>query len=128
MSAFAIVILPIGNYGLGIYRQMQVRYAAQAGASSAILHGFVASDIATAVTSATSYAAIAASPAPTTFYGCPSATGITAMPTSSSVCTSGAGAGTYAQANARATFQSVFPGVWQPSSSVFTSQAVVRIK
>ena len=128
MIAFAFIILPIGNYGLGVYRQAQVRYAAQAGASYAILHGFVASGITSAITSATSYSSITASPAPTQFYGCPSATGITTMPSATSTCSSGFNAGTYVKSTARATYQAVFAGVWQPSSSVFTSQAVVRIK
>src|SRR5262249_40727167 len=55
------------DLGLGMYRNMQVQHAAQAGAQYAISHGYDSTAISSAVTQATTYAAISASPAPNQF-------------------------------------------------------------
>jgi hypothetical protein len=64
------------DLGMGFYRKMQVQNAAQAGAQYAAARGFGESSIASAVTAATSFSGISASPAPTQFCGCPSIAGV----------------------------------------------------
>src|SRR5262245_9625133 len=64
------------DLGLGIYHGMQVQHAAQAGAQYAIVHNsFNSSAISSAVTNATTYAGISATPAPASFCGCRSNSG-----------------------------------------------------
>jgi len=66
----ALMLVCTLDLGMGIYRKMQVQNGAQAGAGYAVLHGFTASSIETAVTSATSFMGVSASPAPSEFCGC----------------------------------------------------------
>ena len=132
---FAIVIpllmlLFVGlvDLGIGVYRSMEVKEAAQAGAQYAVVNGFNASAISTAVTSATRYASIAASPAPTEFCGCPSNTGVTNA-ACGSTCSSGYTAGTYVTASAAATYYpSLLYSSLFPKSFALTAQSTVRIK
>jgi len=114
------------DLGMGIYRKMQVQNAAQAGAEYAIAHGFTAS-IANAVTNATSFSGIAASPAPSEFCGCPSSTGVTSV-TCSSTCSSGAAAGTYVMVSAQGTYNTILSYPLIPNSFVFAAQSTVRIQ
>ena len=115
------------DLGLGVYRKMQVQNAAQAGAEYALTHGFLPSMMKTAATSATSYAAIQATPDPVQFCGCPSATGITST-SCSSTCDGGALAGTYVTMSAQATYSPLIPYPMLPASYAFTSQSTVRIQ
>src|SRR5262245_48597219 len=64
------------DLGLGFHSKMQVQNAAQAGAQYAIVNGFNATAISSAVTATTTLAGITASPAPSQFCGCPSNTGV----------------------------------------------------
>ena len=114
------------DLGMGISRKMQVQNSAQAGAEYAIAHGFTAS-IANAVTSATSFSGITASPAPSEFCGCPSSSGVTNV-TCNSTCSSGAVAGTYVTASAQATYNTILSYPLIPNSFVFTAQSTVRIQ
>src|SRR2546423_2943610 len=50
------------EFGMAFYRKMQVYDAAQAGAQYVIKNGYVASSVSTAVTSATAFSSITASP------------------------------------------------------------------
>lgn len=122
-----VLFLCTVDLGLGFYRKIQVQNAAQAGAQYAVLNGFKSSGITTAVTSATNFAAIAASPAPSQSCGCPSTTGIVAA-TCGSTCSSGSQAGTYVVVSAQATYTTLFPYPIIPDSFSFAMQSTVRIK
>jgi Flp pilus assembly protein TadG len=119
------------DLGLGMYRNMQVQHAAQAGAQYAISHGYDAAAISSAVTQATTYADISASPAPDQFCGCPSSTGVNSV-TCGSTCTGGLAAGTYVTVSAGATYSTLVPyhAVLPAISNSFNlaRQATVRIK
>jgi Flp pilus assembly protein TadG len=127
-------VLGAGEVGFTIFRQMQVSYAAQAGTDYALAHGFIATgqqSISSAIVNATTYTAINATPAPTQFCGCPTATGVTAAsgtPGSCAKCSGGFTAGTYVQANAQAQFSPIIPNPWQSSTVTLTAQATVRIQ
>lgn len=132
---FAIVVpflilgfIGVADLGIGIYRDMEVRDAAQAGAQYAVLHGFNTATISAAVTSATPYSSISAEPGPIQFCGCATETGITTV-TCGSLCSSGQTAATYVRVWASATYypnllySSIFP-----SRFPMTAQSTVRIK
>src|SRR6185312_14924915 len=69
-AVLCMMVVAVGDLGLGFYSNMQVQNSAQAGAQYAAVHGFNASSISSAVTSATSVSGITASPAPTQFCAC----------------------------------------------------------
>jgi hypothetical protein len=79
-----------------------------------------------AVTSATSFAGISASPAPSQFCGCPASTGVTVV-ACSSTC-SGAPVGTYVTASAQATYTTLLTYPLLPKTYTFTAQSTVRIQ
>ena len=123
----ALALICTIDLGLGVFRKMQVQNAAQAGAEYALTHGFVASSIKTATTSATSYSAIQPTPDPVQFCGCPSATGVTAAGCSST-CNGGAKAGTYVTVSAQATYSTLIPYPMLPASYPFSAQSTVRMQ
>lgn len=122
------------DLGFGMYRNMQVQHAAQAGAQYVIAHGYDPANvepISAAVTNATAFEGISASPAPNQFCGCATNTGVTSA-TCGSVCDDGAAAGTYVTVSAQATYTTLVPyGAIIPAianSYNLTAQATVRIK
>lgn len=120
----AIGIIDLGN---GVYSEMQVQNAAEAGAQYAIAHGFNSSAIITAVTSATGNPGVTVSSGPSQYCGCPTSTGITTT-TCGSTCSVGGTTATFVTVSARATYTPIiaYPGI--PSSFIFTYPATVRIK
>lgn len=130
-SLFAPILLPMVvctmDLGLGIYRNMQVQHAAQAGAQYAIAHGYDASSISSAVTNATNFAGISASPAPNQFCGCPSDTGVTSV-TCPATCADGAVAGIYVTVSAQATYTTIVPYPLISSGFALSAQSTVRIQ
>jgi len=125
-------VLGAGEVGFTIFRETQVQFAAQAGANYAIAHSlFNATGTSNAIVNATTYTAITATPAPSQFCGCPTATGVTVAggaPPCTATCSGGFTAGTYVQANSQAQFRPVIPNPWQPSTVTLAAQAIVRIK
>jgi Flp pilus assembly protein TadG len=115
------------DMGIGFYRYMQVESAAGVGAQSAALHGFNTSNIASAITNATSYSGISASPAPSQFCGCPSTSGIE-VATCGSTCTGGAAAGTYVTTSAQSTYTPIMSYPLLPSSFTLSAQSTMRIQ
>jgi Flp pilus assembly protein TadG len=115
------------DLGIGIYRNMQVQNAAQAGAQYAIVHGFKVSSISSAVTNATSFTGISADPAPNQFCGCAASTGVTAA-VCGSKCPAGPTAATYVTVSARGTYNTLFPYPVIPNSFTFVAQPTVRIQ
>ncbi|HYM04782.1 MAG TPA: TadE/TadG family type IV pilus assembly protein [Stellaceae bacterium] len=114
------------DLGMGFYEQMQVRNAAQAGASYATLHGFQATAIQNAVTSAVPLPGVTALPAPTQSCGCATGTGIGAA-ACNSTCPNGQTAGTYVSVSAQVTFRPFLPYPFLGSPLVLTGQASARI-
>jgi Flp pilus assembly protein TadG len=124
-------VLGAGELGISIFREMQVSFAAQAGADYALAHGFNATRVSNAVVNATTYSAITATPAPSQFCGCPSAAGVSVAsgtPPCTAVCSGGATAGTYVTASSQALFNPIIPNPWQTSTVTLAAQATVRIK
>jgi Flp pilus assembly protein TadG len=127
-----LMMISTVDFGMGFYRKMQVYDAAQAGAQWATTNGFDSTKISTAVTSATSFSGIAATPAPSQFCGCAASAGVTpngdTAPFCSSRCPDTTVAGTYVTASAQATYTTMlsYPGI--PASFTFPAQTTVRIQ
>jgi Flp pilus assembly protein TadG len=121
-----LVMICTIDLGMGIYRQMQVESAAQAGAEYAIAHGFSAS-IPNAVVNATSFSGITASPAPAQFCGCAATSGVTSA-SCGSTCPGGAAAGTYVTVSAQGSYNTILPYPLLPNTFTFASQSTVRIQ
>lgn len=123
-----LLFISTADLSLGIYRKMQVQNAAQSGAAYAMLYGFAKTSISSAVTNATGYSSVAASPQPNEFCGCPSAsTGVTSISCGSS-CPNGATAGTYVTVSAQATYETILPYPMLPNSFTFNAQSTVRLQ
>lgn len=114
------------DYGVAIYRQMEVRQAAQVGAEYAVLHGFNANAISQAVTGATVFG-VSASPAPATYCGCATSAGVTTA-TCGTTCSDGTSAGTYAKVSSQGQYSTVLPYPYVQRSFTLTGQATVRIQ
>lgn len=126
----AIVILLIGvtDFGLGFYRRMQAQTAAQRGAIYATVNGYVPSGISSTITS--TRGSISATPAPSSYCACPTASGLSVV-ACGSTCTIGAAtvnAGKYVSASAQTTYSTIFryPGLTSPIT--FSATQVVRIQ
>jgi Flp pilus assembly protein TadG len=122
-----MVTVVTADLGMGIYRNMQVQAAAQAGAEYAVAHGFNAGGITNAIAIATPLAGISASPAPRQFCGCGSSTGI-AETTCDTACASGARTATYVTASAQSVYQTLLPYPLLPSAFTLTAQSTVRMQ
>jgi Flp pilus assembly protein TadG len=129
LLATPIVLMMIGvaDYGTAIYRKMQVQHAVQAGAEYAIKGGFNASGISNAVTAATSYTGVSATPAPAQSCGCASGTTITSA-TCGSTCPGGAVAGSFVTISAQATYTTLIPYPHIANSFTLSSSATVRVQ
>jgi Flp pilus assembly protein TadG len=145
--AIAIPILTVsalcaGDLGLLALKRTWVSYAASAGAAYAVANGFNATPTKCAATStsldpitcaAISAAAsgISVSPAPSEFYGCATATGVTAS-TQGATCPSGTStggtAGQYVSVTATMPFSAMFNAAGISYPSTLTATAVVRIQ
>jgi len=92
----------------------------------AVLHGFNATNISTAVTSASTLTGISANPAPAQSCGCASGTTISSA-SCGSTCPSGLLAGGYVTVSAQGTYSTILPYPGLDQSFTFTSQALVRV-
>jgi Flp pilus assembly protein TadG len=138
MAEFALVapvlaamLLGMIDFSLWTMSRMSVERAARAGAEYAVAKGFDSTQIASAITSATStrsayMSTISATPAPTEWCGCPSSSGVT-VATCGSTCSSGLTAGTYVTAHASSNYTFFFswPGVANPAT--LSASTSVRI-
>jgi hypothetical protein len=115
------------DLGMGIYRNMQVQRAAQAGAEYAMTHGFDASTVTNAITTSMPLAGLSASPAPRQFCGCASSTGVTEVACDAN-CPGGARPGTYVTASARSIYQTILPYPLLPDAFTLTAQSTVRLQ
>ena len=122
-----LAIIGTADLGFGIYRNMQVQAAAQAGAGYAVVKGFTVSGVSNAVTSATPFGGVQASPAPQQFCGCPAASGITTI-SCSTTCPDTSKPGTYVAVSARASYAPILPYPLLPSSFELAATATARLQ
>jgi len=132
LAAPLLLTLTLGivDLGLALSAQIRVQQAAQAGAQYAQLHGFDATKISTAVTSATSLS-VSANPVPSQICGCVSGTSVTLSGSSpcTNTCSNGLTAGTYVRVYSRYTYTPPVPYVSVLSSpTTLTGQALVRVQ
>lgn len=129
--AIAILLVGITDFGMGLWEEMQVADAAQAGAAYAALNGWnsTSTGIETAVTSATSLSGLQASPAPSMMScACPNSnSSALASATCGGSCPDGSTAGHYWIVNAKASYSTIlpYPGITSPMN--LTSKAYARL-
>ncbi len=115
------------DLGMGIYRNMQVQNAAQAGARYAMTHSFDATLISNAVAGATGLQGIVASPSPSQYCGCATNAGIAPI-TCGSTCPVGAVYGTYVNVSAQGSYATIVPYPLIANNFTLTAQASVRVQ
>ena len=134
--AIAVPILTVcalcaGDLGRFAVQRTWVSYSASAGAEYAVAHGFDADKITTAATSGAPVSGISVSPAPSEFYGCATATGVTAS-TQGATCpastSTGGAAGQYVSVTATMPFSAMFSAAGISYPSALTATAMVRIQ
>lgn len=127
----ALSALCAGDLGRYALQKTWVTYAASAGAEYAVVHGFNATAITTAATSAAPVSGISISPAPSEYYGCATATGVTAS-TQGAICPSdtstGGTAGEYVSVTATMPFSAMFSAAGISYPSTLTATAEVRVQ
>lgn len=126
-----VLLMGLLDFGMAFWHQIEVGSAAGAGAEYAAIHGWNQNAIANAVTSATSFAAVSASPAPSEVCGCAEpGTGIVQQgaPPCTMNCPDGSAAGTYAIVSAQAQYRTVlpYPGLADPLT--LSAAAIARLK
>lgn len=114
------------DLGIGIYQKTQVQSAAQLGAAYAAAKGFNATAITTTVESATSVT-VKATPAPSQFCGCASASGVVSC-ACDAPCPDGSTPGSYVAVTAAATYTPLVPYPVLPATYDLSSRATVRIQ
>jgi len=126
-AVLCLIVVAIGDLGLGFSSYMEVQNSAQAGAQYAAVHGFNSTSISNAVTNATSVTGITASPAPQQFCGCVVGQTVVAA-TCASTCADGMTAGTYVSASAVRDYSTLlsYPGF--ASTYHQTATSTVRIQ
>jgi len=115
------------DIGMGFYRNLQVQSAAHVGAQYAALHGYDAANIATAITNATTYSGVSASPVPAQFCGCATTAGVSVVGCGTQ-CPDGIVAGSYVTASAQSTYTTIIPYPVIQNSYALSAQATVRIQ
>jgi Flp pilus assembly protein TadG len=125
------------DYGLGFYRKMEVNQAAQVGAEYAVAQGFLPdapstdprspAAISNAVVNATLFQGVAASPAPNSYCGCASASGVVTA-TCGTNCDDGTVAGVYLTVSASGKYSTLLPYPFIPNSFSLNGAATVRIQ
>jgi Flp pilus assembly protein TadG len=128
MAAPLLVLLMVAviEVGTAIYQGMQAQNAAEAGAVYASKYGLDPAGISNAVANATAAAGLAATPAPSQFCGCPSASGIDTLACSSS-CPDGSAPGQYVRINARITHTPLLSFTGLVSPVTLTGETIVRM-
>lgn len=130
---FALIAPVVGLLLLGMFdfsrllsRKMAVDNAARAGAEYAVRFGYDSSNIAAAITAATSVSGISATPSPTQSCGCPDAASGIAVVACGTNCPSGGSAGKYVIINAAADYNFLFP--WPGVSNPFPLAASEKVR
>jgi Flp pilus assembly protein TadG len=120
---FALALVGMTELGLAVRTRLAAEEAAAAGAQAA-LKGFNATTIAAAVQSANPTRTVTATPAPTEFYACPSASGLTAS-TQNATCSDGKASRHFVHVYARISRPTVFGAQFGMPTS-YTAQATAR--
>lgn len=123
-----LVLLAVGTVEIGssVYQAMQAQNAAKAGAVYASKYGFDPAGISNSVINATAAASITAMPAPVSFCGCPTATGISEA-SCSSACAEGGAPGQYLRISAQITHAPLLSFSWPVIPATISGQAIVRM-
>jgi Flp pilus assembly protein TadG len=124
---FGLMIISVTDIGMSVYRKMQVEAAAQVGAQYAVVHGFDASAISTAVTSATNATAVTATPSPAKYCGCSTGSSISTV-TCGTTCPGGAIAGTYTTVSAQGSYSTILDYGVVPATYTYNAQSTVRLQ
>lgn len=115
----------ITDLGLGVYANMQVDNAAQYGAQYAMTNGYDASAISSAVKSTSD---IDLNVTPTSFCGCPGATGVAQVSLCNVQCSDGSMPGTFVTVTVTHNYTTLLPYPGIPSLFALHSQSTVRVK
>jgi Flp pilus assembly protein TadG len=115
------------DLGMGIYRNMQVQNAAQAGAQYAMVHDFDANVISSVVSNATGLSSISASPPPMQYCGCATSIGVANI-ACGLTCPAGAVYGNYVQVSAQGTYKTILPYPMIANDFTLTAQSNVRVQ
>jgi len=132
LPVIAAMIVPLADLGMAAFTKMEVQNAAQAGADYALKNAsgtFNATNIGTAVTSATALSGLTATPTPSESCACVSGTTIT--DTTAPPCSTGCASGTegiYVTVGAQASYTPLFPYPTIPGAITFNATSQVRIK
>lgn len=129
LLAPVLLILLVGlvEVGFSVRESMMVNEAVEAGASYATQYGWDSAGISSAVTSATAATGVTATPAPQTYCGCPTATGVTTT-LCTSTCTGGGSPGQYVRVDATIPHATILSYLGLPIPASLTAHAVVRIQ
>ncbi len=131
-SFFILATLALYDFGRASWHRMQVAAAAQAGAAYAASNGFNTNGIVSAVTGATNFSALSASPAPTLQCGCPNGTSGVTVAACGSTCPIAGGvaevAGYYVTVHALGTYSFVFPYPYVSNPVVMTASAFAKLQ
>jgi Flp pilus assembly protein TadG len=132
-----ILLTGVGEIGIAAYQTLQVQAAAEAAALYAVKHppsspsdSAALTAIGTAVTNGTGTTGITASPAPTSFCGCPAAGGVVSQATDcTTVCSLDSKApGQYVLVSATITHTILLPYLSLPLPATLTASSTVRVK
>jgi Flp pilus assembly protein TadG len=121
------LLLGVVDLGFGLYAAIQAQSAAEAGALYAAKHGWNSAGISAAVVGATGASSMAATPAPTLFCGCPSASGIATI-VCTSTCTGGVQPGEYVQVNSSLARLSILSDPGLGLATTLTGESTIRIQ
>jgi Flp pilus assembly protein TadG len=124
------LLVPVADLGIAFAEKNQVQQAVQAGAQYAAFHPWNTNsptDIANAVTAASTLPGIAANPAPIQLCGCPSGSAVNAA-SCGSPCSTGETAGYYVVVNAQVPYTPKLPYSVLGASMTLTAQSTIRIR
>jgi Flp pilus assembly protein TadG len=126
-GALSLLLLGVLDFGVGYWDKVQVGDAARAGADYAERNAYDSTKIQSAITNATTLSGIQASPAPSSFCGCPDITSGVGSVSCTTTCSDGTAAGTYVTVYAQKSYSTIFawPGVSNPTT--LSSSVTVRI-
>ena len=121
-----VLVAGLTEVGLAGFEAMQVKNAAEAGALYASQHPTDLAGIQNAVLTASGTIGINATPAPTSFCGCPGASGIT-VGNCTSPCPGGSAQGSYVRVNASLTHAKILALPGFPDPLVLTGVSTLRV-
>jgi Flp pilus assembly protein TadG len=127
VPVLVFMVVGIADFGMAVYRKMQVQHAAQAGAEYAIIHGFNSAAVTAAVTGATAFTGVSVTPAPAQSCGCASETLITAA-VCGTTCPAGGTAGVYVTVSSQGSYTTLLPYPGFPTNLTFNASSIVRIQ